>query len=166
MVTERMSVRKPSSNVLRVTESITERRGNSEEKLSPFFKHPVIKVREAESISEQISDRESCQFFSKHTGWIERKIGKNQPASFPKLFAGTTTYYFTNFPDSYGVEDTRKVFHKWGRVRDVFIPLKKDKFGKRFGFFKFQDVHAPKALEAKLDGIWLGSHRLMANIFV
>lgn len=120
---------------LRETKRDTNTRGNAGDL-------PVAEVRGTESISEHISDRESFQHIPNQPGWRERKIGKFQPASSHKFFAGTTTYYFTNFPDSYGVEDMRQGFLKWGRVSDVFIPLKKDKYGKRFHFVSFQDVMA------------------------
>lgn len=55
-------------------------------------------------------------------------------------------------------------FFKWGSVGDVYIPPKRDKSGKRFGFVRFKDVRKPKELEAKLCDIRLGTHRLRVNL--
>lgn len=55
------------------------------------------------------------------------------------------------------------MFLKWGRVIDVFIPNKRDKFRKKFGFVCFLDVQNPKALEDKLDTPWLGTYKLCVN---
>lgn len=38
---------------------------------------------------------------------------------------------------------------------DVYIPHKKDKWGNRFGFVRFLEVHNPKLLELQLDKILL-----------
>lgn len=77
---------------------------------------------------------------------------------------GTTSYFVTNFPETFGNEDMWKVFIKWGRERDVYIPSKTDKFGKRFAFVRFSDVQQPKSLDAQLDTIWIGDYKLKANL--
>lgn len=76
----------------------------------------------------------------------------------------TTSFFFTNFPDIYGNEDMWKVFIKWGKVRNVHIPSRTDKFGNRFKFVKFFDVHYPKELEAQLNTIWIGDYKMKVNI--
>lgn len=68
---------------------------------------------------------------------------------------GSTTFFFTNFPETYGLEDMWRVFLKCGRVVDVFIPPKTDRYGKKFGFVRFIDVQNPTSLEHKLDSLWL-----------
>lgn len=56
------------------------------------------------------------------------------------------------------------MFQRWGRVIDIFIPQKRNKFGNKFGFVKFIDVNNPKAFEEKLDALWLGTYKLRVNI--
>lgn len=77
---------------------------------------------------------------------------------------GLTWFFFTNFPDNYGLEQMWKIFLKWGDVRDVYIPPRRDKKGLRFGFVKFKDVLILKALEEKLASIKIGDIRLEVNI--
>jgi hypothetical protein len=55
-------------------------------------------------------------------------------------------------------------FQKWGRVREVFIPNKRNKYGKRFGFVRFLDVKDPKSLETKLDNIKMNETKLHVNL--
>lgn len=49
-----------------------------------------------------------------------------------------------------GEEDLWREFMKWGSVREVFIPQKKDKYGRRFGFVRFKAVDNVKWLEDQL----------------
>lgn len=81
-----------------------------------------------------------------------------------KLLDGTTSFFFTNFLYDYGSFKMWEVFDRWGKVWDIYIPAKRDKLGKRFGFVKFKDVCNAKGLEKQQDGIWIGSYRLMVNI--
>lgn len=55
------------------------------------------------------------------------------------------------------------MFMKWGRVVDVFIPNKKNKEGKSFGFVRFTEVAYPMELEKRLDQLWIGSYKIRAN---
>lgn len=54
-----------------------------------------------------------------------------------------TSFFFTEFPDHYGAKDMWSVFQIFGRVFEVFIPNKRDKRGKRFGFVIFFEVSDP-----------------------
>jgi hypothetical protein len=56
------------------------------------------------------------------------------------------------------------VFQNWGKVKEVFIPNKRNKFGKKFGFVKFDKIANPKALEEKLDNIFIGEMKLHVNL--
>lgn len=110
------------------------------------------RVRARESVRGKLRARG----YNQHYSTIQR--------SSPDYYKGSTSYYFTNFPDNHDLEDMWKLFLRWGRVIDVFIPQKRDKFGKRFGFVKFLEVKNPKALEEQLDSLWIGSYKLRVNI--
>jgi hypothetical protein len=56
------------------------------------------------------------------------------------------------------------VFQKWGVVREVFLPIKRNKYGKRFGFVRFFDVKDPKRLETNLDNIRMNETKLHVNL--
>ena len=62
-----------------------------------------------------------------------------------------TTFYFSRFPDGTRETDLWKIFQKWGRVREVFIPKYKNKEGHKFGFVRFKEVMDERRLERDLD---------------
>ncbi|MCI31071.1 hypothetical protein A2U01_0052282, partial [Trifolium medium] len=53
---------------------------------------------------------------------------------------------------------------RFGRVGEVYIPLKVDKQGRRFGFVKFRDVVDAIELLRSLSNIWIGSFKLRINL--
>lgn len=74
------------------------------------------------------------------------------------------TFYFTNFPESLGVEPLWKMFTRWGYVVDVYVPNKRNREGKMFGFVQFDRVSEVKELEDQLRMIWIGLHKLRVNL--
>ncbi|XP_020234575.1 uncharacterized protein LOC109814533 [Cajanus cajan] len=75
-----------------------------------------------------------------------------------------TSFYFEKFPPSYREQDLWKVFQRWGRVWEVFIAARRNAKGYLYGFVKFIDVWDVKALEVRLDKVYIGSVKLNVNI--
>jgi hypothetical protein len=75
----------------------------------------------------------------------------------------TTSFFFTNFPEDASSEDLWRLFLKYGRVWEVYIPKKVDKRGRRFGFMKFKEVKEVEALTESLTDVWLGTFKLHVN---
>jgi len=46
-----------------------------------------------------------------------------------------------------------RIFHRWGRIKEVFIPIKTDRRGRRFGFVCFFDVGNAKRIQKEFDAI-------------
>src|ERR1044072_7250852 len=65
--------------------------------------------------------------------------------------AQTTSFFFTHFPDTYMAMDMWRIFQRWGRVWEVFIPARRDRNGKRFGFVKILDVIDPERMARQMD---------------
>jgi len=63
----------------------------------------------------------------------------------------TTSFLVTNFPDDVSNTDLWKLFINFERVGEVFIPKKLDKWGRRFAFVKFWEVHQVVELEENLE---------------
>ncbi|GAB4828022.1 hypothetical protein Ancab_034909 [Ancistrocladus abbreviatus] len=63
-----------------------------------------------------------------------------------------------------GNEVLCKLFKEKGRVIDIYIPQKQSRDGRRFGFFRFLEVHNPAILEKQLNQIWIGAHKIVANL--
>jgi len=89
--------------------------------------------------------------------WQQRKV------QYKDLDNNTTSIFFTNFPDDCLGTDLWKVFLRFSKVREVFIPQKLDRWGNRFGFIKFLEVADEVALGFRLEEVWIGDCRLKIN---
>lgn len=67
------------------------------------------------------------------------------------------------FPGKLELLDLQKLFGMFGRVGEVFISKKMDRWGNRFGFVKFQDVVGEEDLGGRLEDVWWGDWRLKVN---
>ncbi|GAU23742.1 hypothetical protein TSUD_128460 [Trifolium subterraneum] len=81
-----------------------------------------------------------------------------------RLDQEATSFFFTNLPDDCLAVDLWKIFAKYGRVGEVYLPNKMDKWGRRFGFVKFLEVKQVEELENKLGEVWCGSFKLRINL--
>nr|GFA21300.1 nucleotide-binding alpha-beta plait domain-containing protein [Tanacetum cinerariifolium] len=52
----------------------------------------------------------------------------------------------------------------YGHVVDSFIPTKRNKNGKRFGFVRFINVFNVDRLVGNLCTVWIDRHKLVANV--
>ncbi|KAK2430753.1 hypothetical protein P8452_44114 [Trifolium repens] len=75
-----------------------------------------------------------------------------------------TTFYITKFPDDVNAHDLLTSFAQFWRVAEVYIPAKKDRLGKRFGFARFLDVVDDLSLLEMIEETWFGSFKIRANI--
>ena len=64
------------------------------------------------------------------------------------------TVFFSNFPDSHKEIDLWKLFQRWGKVWEVFIPQRRDKQGRRFGFVRFKGVKNVEEIAEELNSVW------------
>lgn len=74
----------------------------------------------------------------------------------------TTSFYFSDFPDDWKVSDMWKSFRPFGTIVDVFVPTKRDKNGRRFGFVRYKGIRDTESLENSLKALWIGEQ----NIFI
>jgi RNA recognition motif-containing protein len=75
-----------------------------------------------------------------------------------------TSFFFTNFPEEVKAVDLWPKFARFGRVGEVYIPDKRDKQGRRFGFVKYRDVSDAREQLDLVSNIWLGSFKLRVNL--
>ncbi|GJU83168.1 RNA-directed DNA polymerase, eukaryota [Tanacetum coccineum] len=73
------------------------------------------------------------------------------------------TVFVTNFPDHITARDLWNVCTAYGKVVDVYIPLKRSKTGKKFAFVRFLKVDNMERLIENLCTIWIGRFHLHAN---
>lgn len=74
----------------------------------------------------------------------------------------SVTIFFRNFPEWCSGEELRRKFEGARRVVDLFIPIKRDKAGFRFGFARFREEGAVEELMLKLNRIWIGNFVIRA----
>ncbi|PWA45074.1 hypothetical protein CTI12_AA520810 [Artemisia annua] len=72
--------------------------------------------------------------------------------------------YVTNFPESLSAKELFHVCKQYGHVVDSFIPVKRSKEGKRFGFVRFINVFNVDRLVGNISTIWVNRFKLQANI--
>lgn len=75
----------------------------------------------------------------------------------------TISFFFTKFPEELSNSDLRKLFARFGRVGEVFVPSKRDKWGRRFGFVKYKEVFYEAELEERLHEVWWGNTKTKVN---
>ncbi|GJR72608.1 nucleotide-binding alpha-beta plait domain-containing protein [Tanacetum coccineum] len=76
----------------------------------------------------------------------------------------STSIFVTNFSDSFNAKDLWRVCNQYGTVIDTFIPNRRSKSDKIFGFVRFIKVANVQWLVTNLCTIWVGSFRLQANV--
>nr|GEW32371.1 RNA-directed DNA polymerase, eukaryota, reverse transcriptase zinc-binding domain protein [Tanacetum cinerariifolium] len=72
--------------------------------------------------------------------------------------------FVTNFPESASAKDLFHLCKAYGHIVDSYIPIKGSKSGKRFGFVRFINVFSVERLISNLCTLWIGKHRLLANV--
>ncbi|PNX58293.1 hypothetical protein L195_g059119, partial [Trifolium pratense] len=75
-----------------------------------------------------------------------------------------TTYFFSDFPESYGAKALFNAFDNYGDIMEVVIPAKRDKGGRRFGFARFDRVVNPRQFADELDAIVFGREKISVNL--
>ncbi|GJV90425.1 RNA-directed DNA polymerase, eukaryota, reverse transcriptase zinc-binding domain protein [Tanacetum coccineum] len=78
-----------------------------------------------------------------------------------KLFS---SIFVTNFPENFSAKELWTICNQYGSVVDAFIPDKRSKSGKRFGFVCFIKIFDIDRLVDNLCIIWVGRFKLYANI--
>jgi len=72
--------------------------------------------------------------------------------------------FFSHFAVNYGEKELWKIFQRWGRLNELFISRKLNKWGNKFGFVKFYDVKNMERLEKELDSIRIWDMKLHVNV--
>nr|GEY05482.1 cytochrome P450 716B1-like [Tanacetum cinerariifolium] len=76
----------------------------------------------------------------------------------------STSIFVTDFPEYAKAKDLWNVCKQYGHVVDAFVPGRRTKKGKRFGFVRFIRVLDVDRLVSNLCTLWIGNHHLHANV--
>ncbi|GKD02423.1 nucleotide-binding alpha-beta plait domain-containing protein [Tanacetum coccineum] len=72
--------------------------------------------------------------------------------------------FVANFPDNFTAKDLWNTCKQYGYVVDAFIPNRRSKAGKRFGFVRFIKAFDVERLVNNLCTVWVGHHKIHANL--
>ncbi|KAJ0809040.1 putative RNA recognition motif domain, nucleotide-binding alpha-beta plait domain superfamily [Helianthus annuus] len=75
-----------------------------------------------------------------------------------------TKFFISNLPPKCLSKDLKEVLGGFGRFEGSYIARKLDKWGKRFAFVSFRDVHDVKKMEEDMVDVWIGSYKLYVAI--
>ena len=75
-----------------------------------------------------------------------------------------TSFYFSRFADDIIEKELWYHFKKWGDVREIFIPNRRNFSGRRYGFVRFKGVQDIPYLAKQLDRIVIGGLKLFVNL--
>ncbi|GKC51993.1 RNA-directed DNA polymerase, eukaryota [Tanacetum coccineum] len=76
----------------------------------------------------------------------------------------STSIFVTNFPEACSAKELFTACKQYGHVVDSFIPIKRSKTCKRFGFVRFINVFNEERLVNNLCTVWIDRFKLQANI--
>ncbi|GJR64060.1 RNA-directed DNA polymerase, eukaryota [Tanacetum coccineum] len=76
----------------------------------------------------------------------------------------STSVFVTNFPDQFTAKELWNTCKQYGYVVDVFIPNRRSKAGKKFGFVRFIKTFDVDRLINSLCTVWVGRHKIHANL--
>ncbi|GKA83417.1 auxin response factor, partial [Tanacetum coccineum] len=99
----------------------------------------------------------------KDNGWNVNNMGKYRTKE-DDVARISTSVYVSNIQDSITAKDLFQACKQYGHVVDTFIPTKRDKNGKRFGFVRFINVFNEDRLINNLCTVWIDRLKLHANI--
>ncbi|KAK9048467.1 hypothetical protein SSX86_032569 [Deinandra increscens subsp. villosa] len=94
----------------------------------------------------------------------KRKGGVQEERRQDGRLPGITSFYVTNLPWGCTKERLEEECRRFGRVEDVFIPFKRNKFGGAFGFVKFSGVRNVQTLERVLNKVKINGAVLKVNV--
>jgi hypothetical protein len=115
----------------------------------------IIRMRE--------KTRERKREGGKH--WVEKFQNKNpESIGYRNNVGRTTSFFITNFPTETTSTELWKIFSRYWKVGEVYIPAKLDKAGRKFGFVRFEDVENYQYLLSKIEETWIGTYKIRANL--
>lgn len=74
------------------------------------------------------------------------------------------SFFFSDFPTNWTRESMWKYFGHFGHVMDVFVPAKKTRDGKAFGFVRYKGVNNVEKLVNEVRGVAVGSNWITFNV--
>lgn len=74
-----------------------------------------------------------------------------------------TSFYFTRFHDEVTETELWTHFRKWGDVKEIFIPKRRNREGRRYGFVRYKGISDKRRIEKELDSSIVKGLKLHVN---
>ncbi|GLU21016.1 hypothetical protein SLE2022_371820 [Rubroshorea leprosula] len=115
---------------------------------------------------ERFRERESARVWTRRSAARDSGNGlRRWLPGFGKQYLGQATlFFFYDFPEDSSAKDLWFCFWSYGKVADVYVPARRDRRGRRFGFVRMSEVSDVTDMERKLNQIWLGSYHLKVKL--
>lgn len=107
------------------------------------------------SYAQVVQEKEKCEVQKNHKMTsVGKSRGRGQPEQPKKLF-------FTGVKESTSITEVWRTLKRIGRVKDIYMPNKKDKFGNRFGFVILTNNAEAQKLYLNKDNISIEGSKLV-----
>ncbi|GLU07239.1 hypothetical protein SLE2022_242030 [Rubroshorea leprosula] len=98
-------------------------------------------------------------------GYRQWQGHRTRTGGYGSQFSGwTTTFFFYNFSEELEAKFLWNSFRMYGKAVDVYIPSKRDKRGKRFGFVRMAGVKNEMQMERQLNTMWISWYKMKVKI--
>ncbi|GLU17751.1 hypothetical protein SLE2022_341070 [Rubroshorea leprosula] len=109
-------------------------------------------------------ERESARVRARFSTAKDSGARRRLPGFGKGFLEQATTFFFYDFPEDRSAKDLWFCFWSYGKVVDVYIPTRRDRRGRRFGFARMAGAFDVKDMERRLNQIWLDSYRLKVKV--
>ncbi|GLT98876.1 hypothetical protein SLE2022_163510 [Rubroshorea leprosula] len=109
-------------------------------------------------------ERESARVRARFSTAKDSGARRRLPGFGKGFLEQATTFFFYDFPEDRSAKDLWFCFWSYGKVVDVYIPTRRDRRGRRFGFVRMSGAFDVKDMERRLNQIWLDYYRLKVKL--
>ncbi|GAB2277368.1 hypothetical protein Dimus_012071, partial [Dionaea muscipula] len=114
---------------------------------------------------ERESSASSARRYADPGGWrpmLRRKYRSHLVDSRPA--SRWITLFVDDLPEGLGQLEMKKLFSKFGVVMDAFIPRKRSKAGRLFGFVRFNCSVSTEVATQRTNGLWIQDKQLKVKL--
>ena len=134
------------------------------------FERNTMRERKNEEVQPRDSEYEWKTVRSRKSRYLRTQAnggkGRRQQSSRRNWREGVdiTSFYFTRFPEEVTEAELWTHFRQWGEVKEIFIPNRRNKEGRRYGFVRLKGIADTRSVERDLDNSFIRGLKLHVNI--
>ena len=134
------------------------------------FERNTERERQKEAVLPEVGESEWKTVKSRRSSYLRTQIhgrnGRRQQTTRRNWRddADITSFYFTRFSEEVTKAELWRHFSQWGELKEIFIPNRRNREGKRCGFARFRGVGDRRGIEKELDNSFIRGLKLHVNI--